>query len=54
MASPDVYRNAIHYKGFWLAPGSLAHQLHTDKKFKELDQHIKAVEEKDRKLLEGK
>lgn len=53
MASPDVYRNAIHHKGFWLAPGSLAHQLHTDKKFKELDQLMKEVAERDRILTEG-
>ena len=49
-----MYRNAIQYKGTWLAPGSRAHQLHTDKKFKELDQLMKEVAERDRKLLEGK
>jgi hypothetical protein len=49
-----VYRNAIHYKGIWLAPDSRAHQLHTDKKFKELDELMKEVAERDRKLLEGK
>jgi hypothetical protein len=47
-----VYRNAIEYKGTWLAPGSRAHQLHTEKKFKELDQHMKEVDERDRQLLE--
>lgn len=49
-----MYRNAIHYKGTWLAPGSQAFQLHQDKKFKELDQHLKALDEKERKLVEGK
>lgn len=38
-----MYRNAIKYKGLWLAPGSRAHQLHEEKKFEELDKHIKEV-----------
>lgn len=46
-----MYPKAVQYKGIWLAPGSLAFQLHTDKKFKELDQHMKTVEEKDRRLV---
>lgn len=49
-----MYRNAIQYRGTWLAPGSTAHQLHTDKKFKELDQHLKALDEKEKRLMEGK
>lgn len=49
-----MYCGAVQYKGSWLAPGSLCHQLHTDKKFKELDQQIKALADKERKLLEGK
>lgn len=48
-----MYRGAIQYKGIWLAPGSLSHQLHTERKFKELDQHLKALDEKERLLLEG-
>lgn len=48
-----MYRGAVQYKGSWLAPGSLCHQLYTDKKFKELDQHIKTLEEKERKLEKG-
>lgn len=47
-----MYRNAVQYKGIWLAPGSQAHQLHTEKKFKELDQLMKEVAERDRKILE--
>lgn len=40
---PNVYRGAVQYKGVWLAPGSHAFQLYQDKKFKELDQHNKAL-----------
>lgn len=47
-----MYRNAVQYKGIWLAPNSQAFQLHTEKKFKELDQHMKEVDERDRKILE--
>lgn len=49
---PNVYRGAVEYKGVWLAPGSLAHQLYMDKKLKELDQHNKALDQKERELLE--
>lgn len=44
-----MYRTAINYKGLWLAPGSKALQLYQDKKFKELDAHIKAVMAKEGK-----
>ena len=50
---PNVYRGAVQYKGVWLAPGSHAFQLYQDKKFKELDQLMKEVAERDRKLTEG-
>ena len=49
-----MYRGAVEYKGTWLAPGSQAIQLYQDRKLKELDQHLKALEENERKLLEGK
>lgn len=38
-----MYKSAIPYKGLWLAPASVAHQLHQDGKFKDLDLHVKAV-----------
>lgn len=47
----NVYRGAVQYKGVWLAPGSHAFQLYKDKKFKELDQHNKALDEKERELI---
>ena len=46
-----MYRDAIKYGEGWLASGSLAHKLHTEKKFKELDQHLKALDEKEKRLL---
>lgn len=46
-----MYRNAVQYKGIWLAPNSQAFQLYQDKKFKELDIHMKEVDERERKLL---
>lgn len=50
-----MYRNAVQYKGIWLAPGSRAFQLHQEKKFKELDIHMKEVDEREKRLLsEGK
>lgn len=45
---PNVYRGAVQYKGTWLAPGSQAFQLYQDKKFKELEQLMKAVADKER------
>lgn len=44
-------RDAVKYKGDWLAPGSTAFQLHQDKKFVELDQHLKALDIAARALL---
>lgn len=46
-----MYRAAINYKGYWLAPGSVAHRLHQDKKLGELDKHIKALDVAERQLL---
>ena len=34
-------KRAVKYKDSWLDPNSRAYQLHQEKKFKELDQHIK-------------
>lgn len=44
---------AVAYKGVYLMPGSHAHQLWQDKKFKELDYHLQGLEIKKRQL-EGK
>jgi len=44
-----MYRNAIPYKDTWLAPGSDAFQMHQDRKFKELDEHLKRTAEEERK-----
>lgn len=49
-----MYRNAVEYKGVWLAPGSESYRLFHEKKFKELDQHQKLLAENERKLIEGK
>jgi len=46
-------RGAIIYQGIALMPGSRAHQLHTEKKWKELDAHMKELEQK-KQQLEGK
>lgn len=43
-----MYRNAVCYRGLWLAPGSNAIKLYEEKKFKELDQIVKQVEAEDR------
>lgn len=52
-----MYRNAVCYRGLWLAPGSNAIKLYEEKKFKELDQIVKQVEAEDRaekaKMLNG-
>jgi hypothetical protein len=46
-------KNGIIFQGVLLAPGSLAHKLHTEKKWKELEAHMKALDQKKRQL-EGK
>ncbi len=43
-----MYRNAVFYKGVWLAPNSQAFQLHQDRKFNELDQLMKEVAAKEK------
>lgn len=37
-----MYRNAVKYKGVWLAPGSHSKELFDEKKFDVLDKHLKA------------
>lgn len=43
-------RGAVLYKGIYLMPGSQAHHLWTTKDWKGLDQHMKELDEKDKKL----
>lgn len=43
-------RDAVLYQGTYLMPGSHAHHLWTTKQWKELDQHMKELAEKDKKL----
>lgn len=43
-------KGAILFQGIYLMPGSVAHKLHTEKKYQELQQHMKELEEKKRKL----
>lgn len=45
-----MHRNAIPYKGTHLAPGSDSHRLHTERKFKELDQHLQRQDENEERL----
>lgn len=46
-----MYRNAVQYKGTWLAPGSKAMELYEDSKkqpakLKELDKHMSELDKK--------
>ena len=43
-------KGAILFQGIYLMPGSQAHKLHTEKKWAELQQHMKELEEKKKKL----
>ena len=45
-----MYRDAVKYKDTWLAPGSHAKQLHDEKKFSDLDKHLKELDVAFRKL----
>jgi hypothetical protein len=46
-------RGAIIFQGIYLMPGSQAHKLHTEKKWSELQAHMKELEQK-KQQLEGK
>ena len=46
-----MIKGAIWYKDGWLAPGSRAHELHTEGKMKELAEHMKEVEERAKALI---
>lgn len=46
-----MHLKAVKYKDTHLAPGSEAHALHADKKFQELDQHLKKLDAEAKALL---
>ena len=46
-----MYLKAINYKGMWLAPGSHAYKLYEERRFSELQEHLKQVNENEKKLL---
>lgn len=41
-------KNAINYYGTWLVPGSVAHKLHTEGKLKELAEHMRELNLKEK------
>lgn len=43
-------KRAVKYKGLWLMPNSDAYRLYHEKKMKELDKHLKDVNERADKL----
>lgn len=45
-----MLRGVVTYKGQLLAPGSHALKLHAEGRFKDLDAHLKLVEEAKRRL----
>lgn len=48
-----MYLKAINYKGDWLAPGSHAYKLYEERRFNELQEHLKQVKETAKKLEAG-
>ena len=46
-----MYIKAIKYKDIYLAPGSQAYQLYEDKKFQELDKHLKTLDQAEAELV---
>lgn len=47
-----MYKSAVKYRGTWLAPASKGLEMFQDKKFKELDAHLKDLDRKEKQLLE--
>lgn len=45
-----MYRNAVLYKGVWLAPGSEAKELYDSKEWAKLDKHLAALDKAKRKM----
>lgn len=45
-----MYRNAVEYKGVWLAPGSEALELYKLKQFQKLDELLAECDKNKRKL----
>ena len=48
-----MYLKAVNYKGMWLAPGSHAFALYEERRFSELQEHLKQVKHAAKKLEEG-
>ena len=46
-----MYKNAVQYKGSYLAPGSRCLELYQAKKMKELDALLKELDRKEEELL---
>ena len=46
-------KDAIPYQGGWLKAGSDAHRLHTEGRHKDLQAHMRYLDEKERCLREG-
>ena len=44
--------NAVLYKGVWLAKGSDARELHDKGDFQKLDKHMKALDQKEKDLID--
>lgn len=44
-------KNAVLYKGVWLAKTSMAYALYDSKRFEALDKHLKQLDQNERELL---
>lgn len=45
-------KNAVEYRGMWLAKNSAAYEMHEKKNFKDLDKHLKELETKNKELMQ--
>jgi hypothetical protein len=45
-------KNAVQYKGQWLAKASDAFEMFEKKEFAQLDKHLKELEQKNRELVQ--
>ena len=46
-----MYNSAVKYRDTWLAPASKGLVMFQDKKFKELDKHLKELNQKELQLI---
>ena len=49
-----MYKQAVKYRDTWLAPASKGLEMFQEKKFKELDAHLKELDRKERQLVGNK